>query len=612
MGRAAVLMPALLFAAAFGAALFFRGGTDIAFAPAFILCLAGALGCLLPALFRGFSLPCGPAALLTGGLWVYISLSLLWTTVPFVSLMTWFTLTALPLVFFGVLSAPQREKILPALAALLIAGICLVALHALVQFVPGKLVRTGGPLPNPNITAILITLALLPITALLMGRTSLPRMHTAILSCAFLLLFTGLIVTGSRAGMLGFLAGGLALLIALRPSWQRALLLALSLGALFAGFALLTATPLDDRLLAFTGAGPEAATVSERFSIWRAALALFLAHPLDGTGLGTFYLYYPAARLPGDALSAGHWAHMDPLQFGVEMGVLAPLLFYATALAFAGPAWRALKNARQNPLAAGLAAALAVLFLQAHGEFPFYAMPVLIVAGTWFAWLYVLGGGAFAGPVGWKTPEKTIAAGALVLVAGLAGYAAFSCAAGYHYLGKAQAAIAAHKPQSFTAFIDQARRAAPRTFADPGVQLAGLYIDLLTRPQALFTRDEQQQMFDDTRALLDEAQAVNPAWADIDHRRARLYQVIDPALAPDRMARIEENWRAALAKNPLHYKAREGYARFLVGQGRVAEAYDLVRDGLTRPRPAAVDRTLRDMERTLAPLARLAREQPAP
>jgi hypothetical protein len=53
---------------------------------------------------------------------------------------------------------------------------------------------------------------------------------------------------------------------------------------------------------------------------------------LDRTGIGTFYLYYPAVNT-GDYFSTGRMAHSDPLQFWAEMGVLAPLLFYGFIIA---------------------------------------------------------------------------------------------------------------------------------------------------------------------------------------------------------------------------------------------------------------------------------------
>ena len=65
--------------------------------------------------------------------------------------------------------------------------------------------------------------------------------------------------------------------------------------------------------------------------IWATSMKMAFDHFLTGTGLGTFYLYYPANRIAALDNSAGQWAHMDSLQLFVETGIAAPVLLYALA-----------------------------------------------------------------------------------------------------------------------------------------------------------------------------------------------------------------------------------------------------------------------------------------
>ncbi|MBK9562665.1 MAG: O-antigen ligase family protein [Micavibrio sp.] len=139
----------------------------------------------------------------------------------------------------------------------------------------------------------------------------------------------------------------------------------------------------------FTGEEPILWT---RPAIWAATWQIIREHAWTGTGIGTFYLYYPAVNT-GDYYSTGRMAHNDPLQFWAEMGVLAPLLFYAFIIAACAATRRALKNiAPDDPARIHIIApfcALGALVLHAHVNFPFYIPATLMLAGIfagyWFA-----------------------------------------------------------------------------------------------------------------------------------------------------------------------------------------------------------------------------------
>src|SRR5690606_5015736 len=104
-----------------------------------------------------------------------------------------------------------------------------------------------------------------------------------------------------------------------------------------------------------------------------------------GTGIGNFFLYYPAYRAE-DFSTAGFMAHNDPLQFAVEMGLLAPVLFYALLIMVLLRTLKSLRGiAGDNPRRLLILApffALAALVLHAHISFHFHVLALLMASGV--------------------------------------------------------------------------------------------------------------------------------------------------------------------------------------------------------------------------------------
>ncbi|WP_226856575.1 O-antigen ligase family protein, partial [Acidithiobacillus caldus] len=91
------------------------------------------------------------------------------------------------------------------------------------------------------------------------------------------------------------------------------------------------------------------ATVS-RSLMWIATWHIFLSHPYLGTGLGSYFLFYPAYRLPGELASAGTYAHNDYIEFLAEGG----LINLGFLLAFAGTLFYALYRLIVRPARLGI------------------------------------------------------------------------------------------------------------------------------------------------------------------------------------------------------------------------------------------------------------------
>lgn len=600
MTKPALIAAALL--AAFACGLFFTGYRDTIYAPAIFLLLLTGCGTVIPSFWKGCNIPGGAVSFFLFALWLYITLSLSWSTVPFASLVTWLVFICLPLTFFS-LSAPQdARRYITAAALSLLAALAALGAWAFVQtlFFSGVYgARAHHPLPNANDLAALLNLGLFPTIAFILHKKEKDKIYFTAAAAAALM-FAGLLATQSRSGFLFMMISAVALLAILRPPLKMAALTLGTGGSLFIMMQLLNGGRFAARLVKM--ATPAADTeVLSRLSLLKSVARMIADHPWGGTGLGTFYLYYPPYRAPLLDNSAGFWAHMDPLQFGAETGIAATILIYALAASVVAQTFVALrrmkKESPERAALAGFSCALLTLFLHAHTGFPLYIMPVLIVAGVWLAaWQNLAGRYAPLETAPWQRLPLALCAAA---VAAMTGSMAVSSAAGQYYLLKASNNIQHARITEFLDDIERAERFAPRSFIDPDVQLAGLYIDTIGGAGILFPAEEKETMRAESLNLLDRAERMNPAWAEIDYKRGKLYAAIkenDNAVS---------SWRRALAKNPQHTRARAELAKAAVAAGRPADAYDLLAAGLQYPVTTGTAREYRAMMKNIAPASSL-------
>ncbi|MCB9988701.1 MAG: O-antigen ligase family protein [Rhodospirillales bacterium] len=600
---------ALALMAAFTTALFFTGYTSLLYAPVVLglLVVAGLL--LFPALLKNaLSFPAGAVPLLLFGFWLYATFSLMGSTIPFASMVTWLIFSAAPLLFFCLLAGPDRNTVLKAAVFGLMMALSVLAGWTVIDYLflgGGMAGRAHAPLPNPNTLAGLMNLGLFPALALFLSARNhdIPKLALA------LLFFAALLATESRGGILSALIAGGVLLFALRPVLCRKKLLSLLIATALIFGAFQFAGQSAERLTGLAAPGQQKEIVA-RMAIWQSTVAMIKDHPFKGTGLGTFYQTYPAYRAPDTDNSSGHWAHNDPLQFWAEMGAAAPLLFYALLIGILWQTIRALRALpRDSELRApimGIFAALLALGLHTHVSFHLYILAILIICGVWLAAWYALTAAALEEP-SFKPAllsrrQRIIAPLGLLAVFMVCGWMAVSSALGMHYLLAAKTAIRVGDIGSFTTAIDKARRYGPASFIDPDVHLAGLYIDLQVAPGVLFTENEQADMAAQAHVLLDRAQRLNPHWAEIDHKRAKLYMATnepDKALA---------SWETAVKKNPQHYKARRELAALYMQRGMPLKAYQVLEAGLHYPHNQTVDAAFKTLMKEIEPLARLQRQ----
>jgi putative inorganic carbon (HCO3(-)) transporter len=601
-------LSACLLTAAFSISLFFEGAQSYAYAPALVCLVAGLLIASATGAWEEFSLPNTAPALWLMALWFYVTVSLMWSTTPFPSLVTYLVFCCLPLGFFALLLTPKRALFVAAAAAGI--GLALTALGAwaILQVTilharfPG---RAGYPLLDANNLAALMNLGLLPTVAAVLTLHRGPLRAAAM--AAALILFGGLVATESRAGLLSFLLMAVVLLAALRP----ARLGVLALG-IFAVFVLLSwhegSGGTASRLVSLMHIQQDSDAM-DRLALWSATLGMIRQHPFTGTGLGSFYLTYPSHRPLADQWSAGQWAHNDPLQFAAEMGLAAPLLLFG----FLGSLiLRSLQSLRQpgieptrRALIAGPACGFFAVILHAQVEFQLYLMPVLIVSGVmlacWYEWtaqhLPAAQSWRIATPKGWQRPASLLP---LAAIAFLILYPAIRCGMATRLLDQAIVQMRYGRPATFSQLLDRADAWGPATFIDAKIQRASLYIDLLKTPKGIFDQSAEQDMILYVQTTLDMAERLVPLWSDVNEKRALLYINMKDNIAQNWEPIAEAQLRTALAKNPLDLKARSQLIELRMSKGDADEAYALLNDGLERPH------SLDDQQDMLALQARLA------
>jgi O-antigen ligase len=237
------------------------------------------------------------------------------------------TLVLTPLgLWFGVRVLARDERTLLRLALWLVAGGLVVAVWGLATWLLGAGVvvdgvrRLVGPHFSPNHTALYLERTFFVALGLALAAPRRRRLW-ALALCGVVLV--ALLLTGSRGALLGLGAGAAVMtLLALRrrPALGRWLRLRraplLWIGAA-AGVALaLLVSALWERLLNWQ-------TVLLRGELWRAALALWQAHPWVGVGPGGFFWRYPAFLPPGPVIEANQLhPHNLWLELATTWGVL--------------------------------------------------------------------------------------------------------------------------------------------------------------------------------------------------------------------------------------------------------------------------------------------------
>ncbi|GJL86215.1 MAG: hypothetical protein DHS20C02_19900 [Micavibrio sp.] len=440
------------------------------------------------------------------------------------------------------------------------------------------------PLSNPNALAALLSLGLFGALGWLLVAEKKLHSNGALVLC--FLLVAALFVSGSKAA---FFALVLVLpifvflnLAHVKKHWHCMAWLGGGVALLFV-VAVLSGAAMPEKLVSM-GSELGMKSLHLRFVIWAGAWEMIRDHFWTGTGIGTFFLYYPEYR-GKDFISAGLMAHNDPLQFWAEMGVVAPLLFYGFIVLAVTRTVKTLKVLKsddpQRVMIVTPFCAFAALIVHSHVSFPFYVLSILLSAGFFLAlWFWATeknleeGGYVIVLPQSWRS--QTIWAACFLPFVLL--MSVFVAAAGSEILlQRAQMASMKGDMQGFASDVNAASKLSQRMNAKAFILAVSVPMGILESEQSSLSASQKDDLYKQASALLDKAQDLNPRLADSFYQEALLAKLVQ------KDAEIENLLLEALRVNPLHVAARRKLASYYQMAGRKEEALNVLREGLDWP-----------------------------
>ncbi|MCB9983920.1 MAG: O-antigen ligase family protein [Rhodospirillales bacterium] len=581
----------------FAAGMFFRGTDNILILP-HIACM---IGFAVIAFYRspgqGWALPRGPVILAILAYWLYVVLSISWSTNPYNSTLFAIIFSVLPFMFFALVMAPEPYKWLQVHMGALAVGIAAVSVWAGVQFFvlePGR--RVHHPMLNPNNLAVVFNMAMFPALALyLCARERLYMIVGFVLSALFLF---AMLTTQSRGGLIAFLIVLVPFLIFIRGqagmNWRRLLVLVVMCVSLFAIVHNFSTKSFGGSVMEVVApqSGVASKTVTERQLIWASTWDLIQDHFWGGTGLGTFTYYYPRYRHSKD-YSDGYFAHMDPLQFWAEMGVLAPILFYLILVLVLIRTIRATRASTPcSPERAWMYACFCgLLALTGHAHISFHLyMPInLFLAAFLLAGWFIASEFALNCPRSELLPvhegKKTLLyAAMLVFVLAPLGWMV-TATAGVHYLNQVERFMQAGKVDEASRALEQARRFARTNYSSLYDVEAKYRLHLLNTRRGQMSPDERRRIYEEAQSNIDQAITLNPGFVNLLNRKALIYFAGIPDLEPQGREKAQELLEKALAGNPILLDARIGLAHVHYMNGDKKKALAVMQDLYNYPVP---------------------------
>lgn len=310
------------------------------------------------------------------------------STIPNTSILTAWTLAGLPFTYLAWSILPNTDMLWSRLRILLWIGGMGMALWGLWQVVQ-PIGNSQGlePLIDRNAYAALMNLLWFPAAYLfLTAKTSAKHWMPFFSGAGLFIISAALFATESRGSIVIW-----ALLLPMllwagyryAPSRRLVWLIPFTALAAYLVSAQVLGTSVADRTYDLA----QNPSTGARLLMWKSTIQMTLAHPLTGTGWGTFADYYPAYRSLLENTTSGQFAHNDYLQLAAEGGIPALLLQLGLMLGLLFQLKRSLKRASDPAGLESVALLLSALalFIHAGVNFIFYFAFMNILAGLYLA-----------------------------------------------------------------------------------------------------------------------------------------------------------------------------------------------------------------------------------
>lgn len=572
---------ALLLVGALVASLFFNGTYIEYFSLTLALLSLLALTMVWRAYDEVLRVPRTALALLLTLFWGWLALGLLWSRVPYVSMVNFWWVGSFTFVFWLVTLTPETEHCWKwSSRAVFLVGLFLAGM-ALYQL----LVLGGDPrstfLSRNSHAAMLILVAIPASGHFLLASSGKWRIAAGF---ALFILFLAVAVTGSRGVLLSLLlAVGVVTAVAYRrvPTVR-----------LLSWFGIIVVAYLLANMLLQGWLGGRLSSVfdptyagHDRFLIWQRAWKMVLDEPWLGIGLGSYWLFWPPYRHPADS-SAGFYVHNDYLQIWIETGLPGLLLLLAVEVAVITMFVRMLRDPRFTPAArveaAGLVGGFAAIAFHSFFDFDLYIQPILIVIGLVLARLHFLYSANKPAQCLALQPARRVGKHAYYIISLLLTLLPLLY---FTVLGiSARLTVQAREHAVQGRWVEASRNLSRAWQLMPTSDLTLVtHADLLRQaiPSLPAGAEAQRKViYREVLALLADAERVNPVRSQIAYIRGMLYQQ-NPGLAgPQWVDLAAQNYRGTLTIDPRALWARMTYSQMLLKLGRVAEAREVLEGGI--------------------------------
>ncbi|MBN9663924.1 MAG: O-antigen ligase family protein [Acidobacteria bacterium] len=352
--------------------------------------------------------------------------------------------------------------------------------------------------------------------------------------CALILMPLAILLSGTRAALLGLAAGALCLVLLRRPSLRA---LGLFSAGVVAALGLLLLSPAGAKLVARAKWSADDVKGGARLLLWRDSLHLAQDHALLGAGLDLFGAVFPRYQSAELARAYPDFYHESPHNILLDTLTAQGLLGLLILIGLCG---LALRSPRTNPeLTAGLAAVLVSL------QFTSFTLPtalaffVLLAALLPESNLHEKNPGNFV----WKLVPAVL--GACLILAGM------------------RVMLADYRFQQAKTALDAGRiseAVAQYLAAGETAQLGG-------QPDLYFSR-----RFTAARSLPEALVAGGQAASGPEDRSNALYNLAALHSASNDARAVEADLRAAIDSSPQWFKPHWMLARLLAGRGQFEEA----------------------------------------
>jgi O-antigen ligase len=457
----------------------------------------------------------------------------------FVSSLTLVILSTV-LAFYILFKAYKSDWILPALIIPCLGLVFLTCALGIASYAGGNFgTRLSWPFEDANSLGLLCVCSFVLCTQLWARQPTSPVIPLLLALSLF-----ALITTQSRSSFLALIFALPFLYKSFPQKYARLMCVAVLILPLLA-------LPFAQRLLDIPH------NILPRLSTWQSALHMLFIDPLFGTGLGTFHLHYPQYRQIGDD-SAGFFVHMDPLQWGVEAGLLTLVIFYAGIIGLFIYAAKSYQNLTTQ-LAAPLALCAAILF-HAHLNYSLHIIPFLILIAYGLSQLHTT-------PVG-----KGHAAGRVLSILLLPFTLGILWAGAQHaftlfYWNKIQAASKQGDIETTAQGLYNCLEYGDERFL--GCRLYAVEL-ALNYPQYLSPT---------LHAFLDQAALFNPHNPEIPYTRARLLRLENPTQPNTGLSEA----LSALSLSPAYFPARQLLVTIYMTQNSYEQALITLKEGRNFP-----------------------------